>query len=175
MSRVEERAPATFTNTVTMNGTLTVNAAVLGTHLAKVAIVDNTTAFVRNDDSIATWTQPANTYITAISLNFPSSTYSTGTGNDLGFEVGTSSSGAEIVATQSDQIIDAGADGTDIATGATLDLTLLNATEDDTTLAVSPRFATAERSIYLNTTCSNNAAVTTAGTARWIISYVTTA
>ena len=78
-------------------------------------IVDNTTAFVRNADSIVEWAQPANTIIRSISILFPSAAYSTGTGNDLGFEVGTSSSGAQIVAQQTDQIIDAGADGTDLA------------------------------------------------------------
>tara|TARA_A100001515_G_C4460169_1_gene173338 strand:+ start:58 stop:612 length:555 start_codon:yes stop_codon:yes gene_type:complete len=141
-----------------------------------VQYVDNTTAFVRNADSIVEWTQPANTVITGIHLFFPSSTYSTGTGNDLGFEVGTSSSGAQIVATQSDQIIDAGADGTDIATGAFITTTLVAGTEDDTTLAANVQYSgTSSRSVYLNTTCSNAAAVTTAGTVRWIIEYITVA
>ena len=45
--------------------------------LSSYQFVDNTTAFVRNADSIVTWTQPADTVITAIHLFFPSSTYST--------------------------------------------------------------------------------------------------
>ena len=147
-------------------------AIATGRYLKHCQFVDNTTAFVRNDDSIAEWTQPANTVITAIHLFFPSSTYDTGASNDLGFEVGTSSSGAQIVNTETDQIIDAGADGTDIATGAFITTTLLSATEDGTTLAINPRYASAARTIYLNTTCTNAAAVTTAGTVRWIIEYV---
>ena len=111
------------------------------------AIVDNTTAFVRNADSIVEWTQPANTLLTGISLLFPSAAYSTGAGNDLGFEVGTSSSGAQIVATQGDQIIDAGADGTDLATGAKLDLTLIVPTEDGTTLATNTAYASTATTI----------------------------
>ena len=147
-------------------------AIATGRYLKHCQFVDNTTAFVRNDDSIVEWAQPANTVITAIHLFFPSSTYSTGASNDLGFEVGTSSSGAQIVNTETDQIIDAGADGTDIATGAFITTTLLSATEDGTTLAINPRYASAARTIYLNTTCTNAAAVATPGTVRWIIEYV---
>ena len=58
-------------------------AIATGRYLKHCQFVDNTTAFVRNDDSIVEWTQPTNTVITAIHLFFPSSTYSTGTGNDL--------------------------------------------------------------------------------------------
>ena len=142
-------------------------------YLKYVEYVDNETAFVRNADSIVSWTQPANTVITAIHLLFPSSTYSTGSGNNLGFEVGSTSSGVQIVAAQVDQIIDAGADGTDIATGAFLTCTLVAGTEDDTTLAINIHYAgTSSRTVYLNTTCDNTAAVTTAGTVRWIIEYV---
>ena len=52
-------------------------------YLKYVEYIDNTTAFVRNADSEASWTQPANTVITGIHLFFPSTTYSTGTGNNL--------------------------------------------------------------------------------------------
>ena len=135
-------------------------------------IVDNTTAFVRNADSIVEWAQPANTIIRSISILFPSAAYSTGTGNDLGFEVGTSSSGAQIVAQQTDQIIDAGADGTDLATGAFVVTTLIVPTEDGTTLATNTAYSAAARTVYLNTTCTNAAAVVTPGTARWVIEYV---
>jgi len=144
-----------------------------GTNSPKIAIVDNTTAFVRNADSIVAWTQPANTIIRKISLLFPSATYSTGTGNSLGYEVGTTSGGGEIVVKAEDQIIDVGADGTDLATGSLLELTLVTVTEDDTTLAVNVAYTAAARTVYLNTVESSNAAaITTAGTARWIIEYV---
>ena len=139
-----------------------------------VAYIDNTTAFVRNSDSEVTWTQPANTVITAVHLFFPSSTYSTGTGNNLGYEVGSASGGGQIVAGIVDQIIDAGADGTDLAQGAFLTVTtLINGTESATTLGASAAYSgTTTRTVYLNTTCDNAAAVTTAGTVRWIIEYV---
>jgi len=120
--------------------------------------------------AIGEFTQPANTIITDIKIFCDVS--STGTGNDLGFEVGTSSSGAQIVAQQTDQIIDAGADGTDLAPGAFVVTTLVVPTEDGTTLAANPAYSAAARTVYLNTTCTNAAAVVTPGTARWIIEYV---
>ena len=147
-----------------------------GTFIPHVAVVDNTTAFVRNADSIVAWTQPANTIIRAISILFPSAAYSTGAGNSLGFEVGTSSSGAQIVALADDQIIDVGTDGTDLATGAYVQCTLVVPTEDAVVLAINTAYASAERSVYLNTVESTNAAaIVTAGTARWMIEYVHTA
>jgi len=133
-------------------------------------IVDNTTAFVRNADSIVQWAQPANTIITDIKI-FCDVSPVIGTG-DIGYEVGTSSSGAQIVAQQTDQIIDAGADGTDLASGAFVVTTLVVPTEDDTTLATNTAYTAAARTVYLNTTCTNAAAVVTPGTARWVIEYV---
>ncbi len=143
-----------------------------GVNLPKVAIVNNDTAFVRNANSIVEFTQPANTVIRKISILFPSAEYSTGTGNDLGFDVGTTAAGGEIVAAQADQIIDAGADGTDLATGAMVECTIVPQTEDATTLGAHVAYTSAARTLHLNTTCSNTAAVTTPGTARWIIEYV---
>ena len=144
-----------------------------GTGIKKMGFVDNETAFVQNDDSVVSWTQPANTLITDISLVCTVAPV-TAASADLGYEVGTSSSGAQIVAAQSDEIIDAGADGTDLAVGGFVDATLVRDTTDATTLAADPSYASAERTLYFNTTCSNHA-VTTAGTMRWLIEYVHTA
>ena len=139
--------------------------------VVKVAVVKNTTAFVRNSDSIVEWAQPANTMILGIDL-LCTSAPSSGTGNDLGYEVGTSSSGAEIVATHADDIVDAGADGTDLAAGGLVRLTMVRVTTDDTTLAADASYTASARTIYLNTTCDNAAAVSSAGTVAWIIKYV---
>ena len=149
-----------------------------------VAHVDNTAAFVRDDDSIVQWTQPANTVITAIHLFFPSVTYSTGDGNDLGYEVGTtagSNSGAiatghNIVPREPDEIIDDGDDGTDITTGAFITTSLAAPTTGASTLAINILWSgAAARTVHLNTTCTNMADVLTPGTVRWIIEYKTTA
>ena len=142
-----------------------------GTGVVKVGYVDNSTAFVRNADSIVSWTQPADTVITRMWL-LCTSAPSSGTGNDLGYEVGTTSSGAQIVATHADDIIDAGADGTDLAAGGLVELTLVRVTTDATTLAADASYTTSERTLYFNTTCTNAAAVATAGTMRWIIEYI---
>ena len=158
----------------TLNYSDGITTQLTGTFIPHVAVVDNTTAFVRNADSIVAWTQPANTIIRAISILFPSAVYSTGTGNSLGFEVGSSSGGGEIVAKEVDQIIDVGTDGTDLATGAFLSCDLVTQTEDAVVLAANIHYSgTSSRTIYLNTVESTNAAaIVTAGTARWIIEYI---
>ena len=142
-------------------------------YVEKVALVDNTTAFVQNSDSVVTWTQPANTVITAI-LGMVVVAPVTAASADLGVEVGTSSGEGEIVAKDADLVIDAAADGTDAAVGGFVGpLTLVNTT-DATTLAAYAAYASAERTVYLNTVCTNHS-VTTAGTFRWIIKYVSVA
>ena len=142
----------------------------------QVAIIDNTTAFVKNSDSIVTWVQPANTLLTGISILFPSAVYSTGAGNSLGFEVGTSAGGGEIVTKEVDQIIDVGTDGTDLASGAKVDCTLIVPTEDGVTLATNTAYTAVARTVHLNTVETSNAAtIVTPGTARWIIKFLRTA
>jgi len=86
--------------------------------------------------------------------------------------VGTDATGQQIVLGHADDIIDEGADGTDIATGSWLQTTLVVPTTDATTLAVHPGYASADRAIFLNTTCNNIDAVTTPGAVRWIIEYI---
>ena len=145
--------------------------------------VDNTTAFVQDSDSIVEWTQPANTILWSISLVCTAAP-TTAASVDLGYEVGTSSSGTQIVSAQTDQIIDAGADGTDLAvgafiavagpgaTGASATIANLNRqTTDDTTLAADVNYTDSDRTLYFNTTCSDHA-VTVPGTIRWLIEYI---
>ena len=64
----------------------------------------NTTA--GDSPAIGEFTQPANTIITDIKI-FCDTSPVIGTG-DIGYEVGTSSSGAQIVAAQTDEILDGG-------------------------------------------------------------------
>ncbi len=137
----------------------------------KIAYVDNTSAFVQDSDSIVTWTQPANTYIDSIDILCTVAPV-TAASADLGYEVGTSSGEGEIVTKHADDIIDAAADGTDLAVGGLVaGLTIVRTTTDATTLAVDPSYTATARPIYLNTVCSDHA-VTTAGTMRWVIKYV---
>ena len=117
-----------------------------------------------NGDSISTFAQPANTVITKISvLCVTAATVATG---DIGLEVGTSSSGAQIVATAADEILDG---GTDVPAGAYYNTTLLNTTASDAAPAASPLYASAARDIYLNIT--NTTTPTARGSFRWVIEY----
>jgi hypothetical protein len=126
----------------------------------------NTTA--GDSSAIGEFTQPANTVITKISIVCITAPV-IGTG-DIGFEVGTSSSGAQIVAAITDQILDG---GTTVVVGNVVNLTLVVGTESTTTAPVSVQYAGSERTVYCNITNTVNA--TTAGSFTFIIEYVTTA
>ena len=118
-----------------------------------------------NGDSISTFAQPANTVITKISIVCVTApTVATG---DIGFEVGTSSSGAQIVATVADEILDG---GTTVPAGALYNATLITGTvASDPAPAASPLYASAARDIYLNIT--NTTTPTARGSFKWFIEY----
>jgi len=115
-------------------------------------------------DSISEFSQPANTVITRISiLCVTTATVATG---DIGIEVGTTSSGAQIVASATDEILDG---GTSVPAGAYYNTTLLNTTASDAAPAASPLYASAARTIYLNIT--NTTTPSARGSFKWIIEY----
>ena len=89
---------------------------------------------------------------------------------DIGYEVGTSSSGAQIVAAITDEILDG---GTTVVVGNVTLTTLVVATQNTTTAPVSVQYAGSERTVYCNIT--NTVDATTAGSFTFIIEYVTTA
>jgi hypothetical protein len=113
-------------------------------------------------DSISTFAQPANTVIRRISL-LCVTTATVASGN-IGYEVGTSSSGAQIVAT--DDVL---ASGTSVPAGAFYNTTLLNTTAQSASPAASPLYASAARDIYLNIT--NTTTPSARGSFRWLIEY----
>ena len=115
-------------------------------------------------DSISEFSQPANTVIRSISLLCV--TAATVASGNIGYEVGTSSSGAQIVATDANDVL---ATGTDVPAGAFYNTTLLNTTAGDAAPAASPLYASAARTIYLNIT--NTTTPTARGSFRWIIEY----
>jgi hypothetical protein len=157
-----------------------------GTGAITAARKANTAAFVQNSDSVVSWTQPANTALINIYLAVTTAPV-TAASAELGFEVGTTSGGGEIVTQMPDEIIDVGADGTDLAVGAVLHIAgrgnaadgsggpVLNAfnsaTTDATTLAADGTYTASSRTLYLNTVTSNHA-VTTAGTVVWVLEYM---
>jgi len=115
--------------------------------------------------AIGEFTQPANTIITNIKI-FCVTSPVIGTG-DIGYEVGTSSSGAQIVAAVTDQILDG---GTTVVVGNVTLPSLVLQTESGTTAPASVQYASAERTIYCNIT--NTVDATTAGSFTFIIEYV---
>jgi len=123
----------------------------------------NTTA--GDSPAIGEFTQPANTIITNIKI-FCVTSPVIGTG-DIGYEVGTSSSGAQIVAAVTDQILDG---GTTVVVGNVTLPSLVLQTESGTTAPASVQYASAERTIYCNIT--NTVDATTAGSFTFIIEYV---
>jgi len=123
----------------------------------------NTTA--GDSPTIGTFVQPANTIITDIKI-FCDVAPVIGEG-DIGYEVGTSSSGAQIVATQADEILDAGT--TVVVHNVTITALILQ-TQDGTTAPASVQYTDAERNIFCNIT--NTVDATTAGSFTFIIEYV---
>ena len=118
--------------------------------------------------AIGEFTQPANTVITAIKIVCITAPV-IGSG-DIGLEVGTSSSGAQIVAAITDHILDG---GTTVVVGNVVDCTLIGTTHSGTTAPVSPQYTGSERTVYCNIT--NTVDATTAGSFTFIIEYVPTA
>ena len=123
----------------------------------------NTTA--GDSPTIGTFVQPANTIITDIKI-FCDVAPVIGEG-DIGYEVGTSSSGAQIVATQADEILDAGT--TVVVHNVTITALVLQ-TQDGTTAPASVQYTDTARTIFCNITNTVNA--TTAGSFTFIIEYV---
>ena len=115
--------------------------------------------------AIGEFTQPANTILTKISIVCITAPV-IGTG-DIGFEVGTSSSGAQLVAAITDQILDG---GTTVVVGNVVNLTLVAQTESGTTAPASVQYTSSERTVYCNIT--NTVDSTTAGSFTFIIEYV---
>ena len=123
----------------------------------------NTTA--GDSPAIGEFTQPANTIITDIKI-FCATAPVIGTG-DIGYEVGTSSSGAQIVAAVTDEILDG---GTTVVLYNVTTTTLVAQTQSGTTAPASVQYTSAERTIYCNIT--NTVDATTAGSFTFIIEYV---
>ena len=144
----------------------------IGDYCSSWRTVKNTTAFVQDSDSVVTLTQPANTLINNVWLVFTVAP-TTAASADLGYEVGTTAGGGEVITKHTDNIIDAGADGTDLAAGATVRIprSEWEKTLDATTLAADTTFTTSARTLHCNTVCTDHA-VTVAGTVCWVFEFV---
>ena len=158
---------ASVGGTLAVTGATTLSTAVNSLFVKHVAHVTGVTVNTTAGDSptIGTFAQPANTIITDIKI-FCATAPVIGSG-DIGYEVGTSSSGAQIVATQADEILDA---GTTVVVGNVTVTALILQTQDGTTAPASVQYAAAARNIFCNITNTVNA--TTAGSFTFVIEYV---
>jgi hypothetical protein len=122
-------------------------------------------AIAGDSPTIGQWTQPANTLITDIKVwCVAAPTIDTG---DIGYEVGTTSSGAEIVAAVTDEILDG---GTTVVVNNVTPTALVLQTTSGTTAPASVQYTSTARTIYANITNSANASA--AGSFTFIIEYV---
>jgi len=158
---------ASVGGTLAVTGATTLSTAVNSLFVKHVAHVTGVTVNSTAGDSptIGTFAQPANTIITNIKI-FCATAPVIGSG-DIGYEVGTSSSGAQIVATQADEILDA---GTTVVLGNVTITALILQTQDAATAPASVQYASAARNIFCNIT--NTVDATTAGSFTFIIEYV---
>jgi hypothetical protein len=122
-------------------------------------------------ESEVVWKQPKKTILKSIRIICTSlvtvANPGSGVDGDIGYKVGTSSGGAQIVAAVTDQILDA---GTTVPVGAAYDLTLVNTTASGTSPALSPLYASAERNVYF--TITHVTAATAAGAFKFIVEYI---
>ena len=158
---------ASVGGTLAVTGATTLSTAVNSLFVKHVAHVTGVTVNTTAGDSptIGTFAQPANTIITNIKI-FCATAPVIGSG-DIGYEVGTSSSGAQIVAPQADEILDA---GTTVVLGNVTITALILQTQDAATAPASVQYASAARNIFCNIT--NTVDATTAGSFTFIIEYV---
>ena len=140
--------------------------------------VQQTSAFATNGYTQTTWTQPANTLITAISvLCTEAPTVVANANSDLGIKVGTTDGGVELVADDKDGLIDAAANTTALKAGGHVPLTLVGsgtAQGGNTTVGADVNYTTEERTVYLNTYGTATAAAAGTGTIEWVIHYIAT-
>ena len=165
-------ANTTFTGPVrSKNGfeILTVDAqGAETTHgISQVARVTGVTVNTTAGDSpaIGEFAQPANTIITDIKILCASAP--TIPSGDIGYEVGTTSSGAQIVAAITDEILDA---GTTVVVGNVTQTTLVQQTQSGATAPASVQYTSSARTVYCNITNTTNA--TAAGSFTFLISYM---
>ena len=135
--------------------------------ISQVARVTGVTVNTTAGDSpaIGEFAQPANTIITDIKILCASApTVPTG---DIGYEVGTTSSGAQIVAAITDEILDG---GTTVVVGNVTQTSLVQQTQNAATAPASVQYTSSARTVYCNITNTTNA--TAAGSFTFLITYM---
>ena len=175
-----------LTSSLTLSGG---TGTLISPNVCHMGFVENTTAFVQNANSTVTWPQPAGTILKNIYLFVTlQPTVTVNAATDLGFDVGTSAAGGQLVNAQADTLIDAAANTTALKTGAFLHVAtrdigdlgisgptvrLLPVPDDssDTTFVADGNYSAAGRTLHF-TTSATDQAIAAAGTVRWLIEYI---
>lgn len=118
-----------------------------------------------DSDNIGEWTQPANSLIVQCDIWCVTAPV-IGSG-DIGYEVGTTSSGAQIVATITDELVDA---GTTVVINSVAQTILVQVTQNANTFAVSAQYTATARTIFCNITNTVNS--TTDGSFTFLFKYI---
>ena len=155
----------TTTGVFTANWTVNASGAYVGTQQEVCGVVAGSVEATAGTNE-QTFSQPNNTVITKIELVVTSAP--TVASGDIGFQVGTATGGAQLVAAAADQILDL---GTTVPAGAHFDTTLLDTTPSDAAPAASPRANVSgdARDIFLQITNTTNASAS--GEIKWLVSY----
>ena len=134
-----------------------------------VAGVSTKTGTAGDSPAIGVGTQPANTRITKITL-VCTTAVTMGSG-DVGAEVGTSSSGAQVAATATDDIIDA---GTAIAINSVFNVPLVGTLTSGTGPLADVKYTAVARKLYFNLINSVAASANAGGAFTFIVEYEAT-
>ena len=154
------------TGAITENFEINSSGDYVGTSLQGQGIVTSAAKSGGAGSTEVIFSQPNNTIITSIQIVITTA-ITTGSG-DIGYKVGTATTGAQLVAAQTDEILDG---GTSVPAGCHYPLTLLDTTGDDPSPAASPRVNVtgAARNIFLQIT--NTATVSAVGALTFVIAY----
>ena len=152
-----------FTNVFEINS----SGQYVGTQLQGQGVVATATVNATAGTNEVTFAQPARSIITSIQLVCTSAP--TVASGDIGYKVGTATGGAQLVAADTNNILDG---GTTVAEGAHYTLTLLDTAEGNASPAASPRVNAAinsTKNIFLQIT--NTTSASAQGLFTWIVAY----
>jgi hypothetical protein len=127
-------------------------------------------AFVQNDSVEVEIQQPAGSILTKAYVKCAAQPTVTAS-MDLGFKIGTTTDGNEVVE-DADGIIDGAGNTTAFKTGALVKcgITQVDSPGTDTARAANAEYTDEERTLFCNTTASDSA-VSAAGTVEWILFF----
>jgi hypothetical protein len=141
-----------------------VNSKVDGVSNEKITVGTGAVGAGTSTANEITWEQPKNTVITSIKI--VCTTAAAVAEGDIGYKVGTTSGGVNVVAAVTDGILDG---GTAVPAGATYNLTLVGTTASDAAPATSTAYTTVKRTLYFGTTHTTTA--TAVGAFKWLVEY----